>query len=46
MALSIKTALDEAGIAIPFPQRTLRLGPGGTTLPLTQGEHTQAAPDG
>lgn len=34
VALSIKAALDQEGITIPFPQRTLWFGPGGTTLPV------------
>ncbi len=32
VAIAIKTALDEAGITIAFPQRTLWFGPGNTTL--------------
>lgn len=36
VAVSIKAALDEAGMVIPFPQRTLWFGPGSTTLGVTQ----------
>lgn len=36
VAISIKAALDEAGIVIPFPQRTLWFGPGRTTLGVNQ----------
>ncbi len=32
VAVELKRALDAAGIAIPFPQRTLWFGPGGTAL--------------
>lgn len=32
VAVAVKAALDQAGIAIPFPQRTLWFGPGSTTL--------------
>ena len=32
VAMSIKAALDDAGIRIPFPQRTLWFGPGETAL--------------
>ncbi len=32
VAVSVKKALDEAGVSIPFPQRTLWFGPGSTTL--------------
>ncbi len=32
VALAVKRALDEAGVSIPFPQRTLWFGPGSTTL--------------
>lgn len=32
VAVALKAALDEAGIRIPFPQRTLWFGPGGTRL--------------
>lgn len=32
VAVSLKRALDEAGMTIPFPQRTLWFGPGSTTL--------------
>lgn len=36
VALSIKAHLDDAGITIPFPQRTLWFGPGSTTLSVRQ----------
>lgn len=32
VALSVKRAFDDAGVTIPFPQRTLWFGPGATTL--------------
>lgn len=32
VAVSVKRHLDDAGITIPFPQRTLWFGPGETTL--------------
>jgi len=32
VAMAIKAALDDAGIRIPFPQRTLWFGPGETAL--------------
>ena len=32
VAVAVKSALDEAGIDIAFPQRTLWFGPGGTDL--------------
>ncbi len=32
VAVEVKRALDAAGIAIPFPQRTLWFGPGGAEL--------------
>ncbi len=32
VAVSVKRAFDEAGVTIPFPQRTLWFGPGSTTL--------------
>jgi len=35
VAVALKTALDEAGITIPFPQRTLWFGPGETALHVT-----------
>ncbi len=38
VAISIKRSLDAAGIAIPFPQRTLWFGPGGTTLQVGRDE--------
>ncbi len=37
VAMSVKLALDEAGMTIPFPQRTLWFGPGNTTLGLRDG---------
>lgn len=37
VAVSLKRALDAAGIAIPFPQRTLWFGPGSTTLHVDAG---------
>lgn len=48
VALSVKEALDAAGIAIPFPQRTLWFGPGSTTLHLRPSPETSgsAAPEG
>ncbi|MBA3618635.1 MAG: mechanosensitive ion channel family protein [Acidothermales bacterium] len=38
IAVAIKTALDEAGIRIPFPQRTLWFGPGETALQVRSAE--------
>lgn len=32
VAIAVKQSLDEAGLTIPFPQRTLWFGPGSTTL--------------
>lgn len=32
VAISVKRAFDDAGVTIPFPQRTLWFGPGSTTL--------------
>ena len=32
VAVAVKRALDEAGMTIAFPQRTLWFGPGGTRL--------------
>lgn len=32
VAIGVKSGLDRAGIAIPFPQRTLWIGPGSTEL--------------
>ena len=36
VAIAAKRALDEAGMTIPFPQRTLWFGPGNTTLDVQQ----------
>ena len=36
VAIAAKRALDEAGMTIPFPQRTLWFGPGRTTLDVQQ----------
>ncbi len=38
VAVAIKTAYDEAGVTIPFPQRTLWFGPGSTTLRVDRGD--------
>ena len=38
VAMAVKEALDEAGMTIPFPQRTLWFGPGNTTLDVRQQE--------
>lgn len=38
VAISVKDALDAAGISIPFPQRTLWFGPGSTTLTVQTSE--------
>jgi len=49
VAMSIKKALDEAGMTIPFQQRTLWFGPGNTALRLTDGDrdsHQGADRDG
>lgn len=35
-AVAARRALDEAGMTIPFPQRTLWFGPGSTTLDVQQ----------
>ncbi len=37
VALAVKNAFDEAGVTIPFPQRTLWFGPGSTTLRVEDG---------
>jgi small conductance mechanosensitive channel len=37
VAVSVKRALDAAGITIPFPQRTLWFGPGNTQLQVDDG---------
>ncbi len=42
VAVAVKAALDEAGMTIPFPQRTLWFGPGSTSLEVVQ---RRAAPD-
>ena len=36
VAISVKRALDEAGMTIPFPQRTLWFGPGGRSLQVEE----------
>ena len=36
VAIAAKRSLDEAGMTIPFPQRTLWFGPGNTTLHVQQ----------
>lgn len=36
VAVSVKARLDEAGMTIPFPQRTLWFGPGSTTLQVEE----------
>ena len=38
VAVSVKAALDAAGMTIPFPQRTLWFGPGGTRLDVRQAD--------
>ncbi len=38
VAVSVKKSLDDAGVSIPFPQRTLWFGPGSTTLRVDPGE--------
>lgn len=42
-AQAIKRGLDEAGITIPFPQRTLWFGPGNTELALRRNEEGKGA---
>ena len=37
VAIAIKQSLDGAGMTIPFPQRTLWIGPGSTTLHVDDG---------
>lgn len=37
VAISVKQALDEGGMTIPFPQRTLWFGPGSTDLTVREG---------
>lgn len=46
VAMSIKRALDDAGITIPFPQRTLWFGPGNTALQVRGGPATARTADG
>jgi small conductance mechanosensitive channel len=36
VAISVKHALDQAGMTIPFPQRTLWFGPGGRSLQVEE----------
>lgn len=36
VAIAVKQALDEAGMTIPFPQRTFWFGPGSTALTVEQ----------
>jgi small-conductance mechanosensitive channel len=36
VAVAVKAALDDAGMTIPFPQRTLWFGPGSTSLEVVQ----------
>lgn len=43
-AMAVKAAFDEAGITIPFPQRTLWLGAGAETLRLTDGSPGRDGP--
>ncbi len=38
VAIALKADLDRAGISIPFPQRTLWFGPGGTGLRVERGD--------
>ncbi len=45
-AQALKRALDEAGITIPFPQRTLWFGPGNTDLMVQQRDSGPAGPQG
>ena len=40
VAVSVKQGLDAAGMTIPFPQRTLWLGPGGRTLDVRSADGT------
>lgn len=46
VAVSIKQALDAAGMTIPFPQRTLWFGPGETTLRVADGRRGEDPQDG
>lgn len=46
VALSIDAALAEAGMTIPFPQRTLWFGPGNTSLTVTEGSSNAAQRSG
>lgn len=41
VAIALKAAFDEAGVVIPFPQRTLWFGPGSTTLNVQPGRLAQ-----
>lgn len=43
VAIAVKTALDGAGVVIPFPQRTLWFGPGSTTLRIEPGRIDSAS---
>jgi hypothetical protein len=42
VAIAVKRALDEAGMTIPFPQRTLWFGPGNTVLRTESGGRRSA----
>lgn len=42
VAIAAKRALDEAGMTIPFPQRTLWFGPGNTILTTQQKDGPQS----
>ena len=44
-AIAVKEALDQAGITIPFPQRTVWLGPGSTRLRVTDTDRDDAEPE-
>jgi len=39
VAIAVKGALDEAGMTIPFPQRTLWFGPGSASLRVESDSH-------
>ncbi len=45
VAVAVKGALDDAGVAIPFPQRTLWFGPGSTTLRVEDGTSVASSRD-